>query len=176
MDLNYDVQKDHRDMDQPDQQQHRQPGVEAEMVPRPQYIDPSYKGSCKLQGKVALITGGDSGTGHAVAVHFATEGADVAINYLADHENEDAEKTLAIVQGQGVKGLAIQGDVGDESFCHYLKTCELCADVCEDCAHICEANARLSKNGMMQECAEACRRCAESCRSMASMAGIQGIH
>lgn len=120
MDLNYDVQKDHRDMDQPDQQQHRQPGVEAEMVPRPQYIDPSYKGSCKLQGKVALITGGDSGIGRAVAVHFATEGADVVINYLADHEKEDAEKTLSLIQDQGVKGLTIQGDVGDESFCHYL--------------------------------------------------------
>lgn len=120
MDLNYDTQKDHRDMDQPDQQQDRQPGIEAEMVPSPQYIDPAYKGSGKLQGRVALITGGDSGIGRAVAVHFATEGANVAINYLADHEKEDAEKTLSLIRDQGAKGVAIQGDVSDESFCHYL--------------------------------------------------------
>jgi hypothetical protein len=59
---------------------------------------------------------------------------------------------------------------------YHFKTCELCADICEDCAQICEANARLNDNEIMRECAEACRRCAESCRSMASMAGIQGIH
>lgn len=126
MDEKFDAHKDHRDMDQPAQQQHQQPGVEAEMEPRPQYIDPSYKGSCKLQSKVALITGGDSGIGRAVAVHFAAEGANVVINYLADQEKEDAEKTLSLIHHQGARGIAIQGDVSDESFCQYLvgKTAE----------------------------------------------------
>lgn len=120
MDEKFDAHKDHRDMDQPAQQQDQQPGVEAEMEPRPQYIDPSYKGSCKLQNKVALITGGDSGIGRAVAVHFAAEGANVVINYLADQEKEDAEKTLSLIHHQGTKGIAVQGDVSDESFCQYL--------------------------------------------------------
>ena len=82
------------------------------MEPRPQYIDPFYRGSGKLEGKVALITGGDSGIGRAVAVHFAAEGADVAINYLSDHELEDAKKTLSLIREHGRRGIALQGDVG----------------------------------------------------------------
>ncbi|MCB5191466.1 SDR family oxidoreductase [Methylobacillus arboreus] len=116
MTLDYNPEKDHRDIDQPAQHQRQQPGVETQMEPRPQYIDPAYRGSGKLEGKVALITGGDSGIGRAVAVHFAIEGADVVINYLSDDETEDAEKTLALIREQGGKGIAIQGDVGDPQF------------------------------------------------------------
>ncbi|MDI1309857.1 MAG: SDR family oxidoreductase [Methylotenera sp.] len=101
----------------PPQKQDKQPGVEAEMHPLPQYIDPTYRGSGKLAGKVAVITGGDSGIGRAIAIHFAVEGANVVINFLSDDELEDADKTIALIQSQGVNGIAIQGDVSDESFC-----------------------------------------------------------
>ncbi|MCB5186740.1 SDR family oxidoreductase [Methylobacillus caricis] len=120
MTLEYETKDDHREMDQPAQVQDRQPGVESDMEPRPQYIDPEYRGSGKLEGKAALITGGDSGIGRAVAVHFAVEGANVVINYLSDHERGDAEKTLDLIKEQGVKGIAIQGDVGQENFCKEL--------------------------------------------------------
>ena len=88
------------------------------MDPPPQYIHPEYRGSAKLKGKVAIITGGDSGIGRAVAVHFATEGADVVINYLEEHE--DAQATQALVEEAGGKCLNIAGDVGDEAFCRSL--------------------------------------------------------
>lgn len=112
--------KDHRDMDQPPQHQNQQPGVEAEMEPRPQYIDPAYKAAGKLEGKVAVITGGDSGIGRAIAVHFAAEGADVVINYYGDQEEQDADKTIALIEEYGGKGLAVKGDIGEEDFCQFL--------------------------------------------------------
>jgi NAD(P)-dependent dehydrogenase (short-subunit alcohol dehydrogenase family) len=99
----------------PEQHQDRQPGLEYKMKPQPKADDPSYRGSGKLQGKVALITGGDSGIGRAVAIAFAKEGADVAIVYLDEHK--DAEETRSLVEEQGQTCLLIPGDVGDEKFC-----------------------------------------------------------
>lgn len=100
----------------PQQQQKYQPGLEEVMTPEPEVIRQNYKGSEKLKGKVALITGGDSGIGRSVAVHFAREKADVAIIYLAK-EKVDAEKTKAIVEAEGQKCLLLEGDVTDETFC-----------------------------------------------------------
>ncbi len=100
---------------QPPQQQDRQPGIEAEMTPRPQSDDPGYRGSGKLEGKAALITGGDSGIGRAVAIAFAKEGADVAVLYLDEHE--DAEETRRLVEEKGRRCVTIAGDIGDEAFC-----------------------------------------------------------
>ena len=88
------------------EKQDHQPGIEAEMDPRPEYIKPNYKAAGKLQGKVALITGGDSGIGRAVAVHYAREGANVAIVYL--EESQDAEETKALIEAAGQKCLLIQ--------------------------------------------------------------------
>jgi len=98
----------------PPQVQDKQPGRETEMNPRPDY-EPRYPGSQRLQGKTALITGGDSGIGRAVAVLFAREGADVAIVYL--NESEDAQETKRLVEGEGRSCLTIAGDVGDPAFC-----------------------------------------------------------
>jgi len=112
--------KDHRDIHQPAQKQSVQPGIESEMEPRPQYIDPSYQGSNKLKGKVAIITGGDSGIGRAIAVHFAAEGANVVINYLSEQERSDAEKTLSLVNQGKDNGLLVEGDVSDQAFCEEL--------------------------------------------------------
>ncbi len=100
---------------QPAQSQSQQPGRESEMTPRPQAEDSSYRGSDKLLNKVALITGGDSGIGRAVAIAFAKEGADVAIAYLNEHE--DAKETKQHVEKLGRRCLAIAGDIGDEQFC-----------------------------------------------------------
>ena len=100
----------------PPQHQERQPGLESEMTPKPEYDDPNYKGSGKLQDKVALITGGDSGIGRSVAVYYAKEGADVAIVYLDEHE--DAEETKKAVENQGRRCLLIPGDIRNEGFCH----------------------------------------------------------
>jgi len=97
----------------PPQHQNQRPGIEEEMNPRPKY-EGNYKAAGKLQGKVALITGGDSGIGRAVAVAYAKEGADVAIVYL--NENEDAKLTKQEVEQEGRKCLLISGDLGDESF------------------------------------------------------------
>ncbi|MBE2267109.1 MAG: SDR family oxidoreductase [Anaerolinea sp.] len=99
----------------PAQKQERQPGIEAEMTPRPQFEDVKYRPAGKLTGKVALITGGDSGIGRAVAVTYAKEGADVAIVYLDEHE--DAEETKRQVEQEGRRCLLIAGDVGSEQFC-----------------------------------------------------------
>jgi NAD(P)-dependent dehydrogenase (short-subunit alcohol dehydrogenase family) len=100
---------------QPRQQQARRPGLESEMRPRPRVEDPKHKGTGKLRDKVALITGGDSGIGRAVAALFAKEGANVAIVYLDEHS--DAEETKRMVVQQGRKCLLIPGDIGYESFC-----------------------------------------------------------
>jgi NAD(P)-dependent dehydrogenase (short-subunit alcohol dehydrogenase family) len=94
-----------------EEKQEYQPGLEEEMNPKPQYINENYKGSGKLAGKKALITGGDSGIGRAVAVHFAREGADVAIVYL--DEGPDAEKTKKLIEAEGGKALLIKADVSD---------------------------------------------------------------
>jgi NAD(P)-dependent dehydrogenase (short-subunit alcohol dehydrogenase family) len=85
------------------------------MTPQPQTDDRQYRGSGKLDGKVALITGGDSGIGRAVATFYAKEGADVAIVYL--NEREDAEETKRLVEAEGRRCLTIAGDIGDEQFC-----------------------------------------------------------
>jgi NAD(P)-dependent dehydrogenase (short-subunit alcohol dehydrogenase family) len=98
-------------------QHQAKPGIEAELEPRPQYRNPDYRGSGKLDGKVALITGGDSGIGRAVAVLFAREGADVAIVYL-DVEQVDAEETRRVVEEEeGRRCLLIPGDVKDPELC-----------------------------------------------------------
>ena len=94
------------------------PGIEAELNPKPQYDAPLYKGAGKLQGKAALITGGDSGIGRAVAVLYAREGADVALVYLPE-EHEDAEETRAAVEREGRRALLIPGDVRDAEFCRH---------------------------------------------------------
>lgn len=99
----------------PPQAQDRQPGREHEMTPAPQYDDPNYIGSGKLQDKVALITGGDSGIGRAVAVYYAKEGADVAIVYLDEHQ--DANETKEAVESYGRRCLLIPGDIRSEKFC-----------------------------------------------------------
>lgn len=99
----------------PPEKQEHQPGEEKSMAPRPEYINPNYKAAGKLQGKSALITGGDSGIGRAVSVHFAKEGADVAIVYL--DEDRDAEETKQLVEKEGRKCLLIKGDVKDSAFC-----------------------------------------------------------
>lgn len=99
----------------PPQHQDRRPGLESEMTPQPKAEDASYRGSGKLRDKVALITGGDSGIGRAVAIAFAKEGADVAIVYLDEHE--DAEETKRQVEQEGRRCVTIAGDVGDEQFC-----------------------------------------------------------
>ena len=99
----------------PAQEQDRQPALESEMTPSPIYDRDSYKGSEKLKGKVALITGGDSGIGRAVSVLYAKEGADVAISYLDEHE--DAKKTKEEVESYGQKCLLIPGDISSETFC-----------------------------------------------------------
>lgn len=90
------------------------PGHESQLKPKPHW-EPKYKGSDRLKGKVALITGADSGIGRAVAALYAREGADVAILYLCEHD--DAAKTKQIVEKEGRRAITIAGDVGDKPFC-----------------------------------------------------------
>jgi len=97
------------------EQTQSQPGYEYKMTPEPEIIREGYKGSDKLEDKKALITGGDSGIGRSVAVHFAREGADVAIAYYDEHK--DALETKRLVEAEGRKCLLICGDLKDENFC-----------------------------------------------------------
>ena len=99
----------------PAQHQSRQPGLESEMTPRPRSERPERPGADRLRGKVALITGGDSGIGRAVALAFAKEGADVAVAYL--DETDDARETEAGVTALGARCLLLPGDVGDTTTC-----------------------------------------------------------
>jgi NAD(P)-dependent dehydrogenase (short-subunit alcohol dehydrogenase family) len=98
-----------------DEPHHAKPGIEAHMQIKPRFDAPDYKGSGKLEGKVAIITGADSGIGRSVAVLYAREGADVAIVYLT--AQEDAEETKRCVEKEGRKCLLIKGDVKDSKFC-----------------------------------------------------------
>lgn len=103
----------------PPQKQDRQPGLEYKMNPLPEVIREGYEGSGKLKNKVALITGGDSGIGRAVAVHFAREGASsIAIAYLDEHE--DAKETCRMVEKEGAECLMLYGDIRDKGFCAEL--------------------------------------------------------
>ena len=101
------------------QQSQPWPGLACEMDPRPDHGETSYRGSGRLQGRKALITGGDSGMGRAAAIAFAREGADVAINYLPAEE-PDAHEVIALIRAEGRIGLAIPGDLRSEAFCRQL--------------------------------------------------------
>lgn len=92
------------------------PGLARKMDPVPDHGEESYRGSGKLEGRKALITGGDSGIGRAVAIAFAREGADVAISYLPDEE-ADAKQVIALIEAEGRKALALPGDITDEAWC-----------------------------------------------------------
>lgn len=95
------------------------PALAGEMNPTPDHGETSYKGSGRLAGRKALITGGDSGMGRAAAIAYAREGADVAINYLPDEE-ADAKEVIALIEQEGRKGIALPGDLRDEAFCEKL--------------------------------------------------------
>ncbi|QJW92353.1 SDR family oxidoreductase [Spirosoma taeanense] len=95
------------------------PGLASKMNPRPDHGETSYKGSGRLQGRKALITGGDSGMGRAAAIAYAREGADVAINYLPAEE-PDAKEVIDLIKKEGRKAIAIPGDIRDEAFCKRL--------------------------------------------------------
>ena len=97
------------------EQSQERPGIESKMIPEPEIIRKGYTGSDKLKGKVALITGADSGIGRSVAIHYAREGADIAIVYLK--EKKDAEDTKAMVEKENQKCLLIKGDLKNEKFC-----------------------------------------------------------
>lgn len=99
----------------PQTQREQKPGVQAQMDPQPE-CEPRFPGVGKLKDKVALITGGDSGIGRAVAHAFARESADVAILYLADIEKQDADETKRLIESEGRKAMLVQGDVGDPEF------------------------------------------------------------
>lgn len=111
------VQAGHRDEPAPPlpKQHLEKPGTEAAMELRPRFMAPDYKGSGKLDGMCALVTGGDSGIGRAVAVLFAREGADVALVYLDEHE--DAQETKRHVEAEGTRCIVMSGDVSDSGFC-----------------------------------------------------------
>src|SRR5437763_6708962 len=96
-------------------QHQEKPGLESKMKPRPHYLAPHYRGADKLAGNVALITGGDSGIGRAVAVIFAREGADIAFTYLPEEES-DAKETQAAIEAEGRRALRIKGDLTNAKF------------------------------------------------------------
>ena len=95
------------------------PALASKMDPRPDHGETSYKGSGRLKGRKALITGGDSGMGRAAAIAYAREGADVAINYLPAEE-ADAKEVIALIKAEGRKAVAIPGDIREEAFCKKL--------------------------------------------------------
>ncbi|WP_106375544.1 SDR family oxidoreductase [Halomonas songnenensis] len=95
------------------------PGLASEMDPRPDHGEESYRGSGRLEGRKALITGGDSGIGRAAAIAYAREGADVAINYLPEEES-DAREVIELIEAEGRTAVAIPGDIRDEAFCSEL--------------------------------------------------------
>ncbi len=99
----------------PAQQQRRRPGIESRMKPRPRSLPKPLRAGGRLHGRVAIITGGDSGIGRSVAIHFAREGANVVIVYLNEHD--DAEETRTLVEKEGKRCLLVAGDIGDEAFC-----------------------------------------------------------
>jgi NAD(P)-dependent dehydrogenase (short-subunit alcohol dehydrogenase family) len=118
---NPSVTKDPKEMQPkpPFPEQQQQPaGLESKMQPRPDYGEETYRGNSKLQGKAAVITGGDSGIGRAVALAFAREGADVLISYLDEHS--DAEETVRIVEKEGRRCIAVAGDIGEEAHCQKI--------------------------------------------------------
>src|SRR5918997_1377963 len=94
------------------------PGLESEMDPRPDFGEESYEGHGRLRDRVAIITGGDSGIGRAVALAFAREGADVVISYLEEHS--DADETVRVVTESGRRAIAVPGDIGDEAHCRSI--------------------------------------------------------
>ena len=102
----------------PEQSQNKQPGMEYLMRPRPIFDNPNYKGSDKLKGKVAIITGGDSGLGRAAAVAFAKEGANIVIPYYNEHR--DAEETKKYIECLGGKCILLSGDITDKNFCRHI--------------------------------------------------------
>src|SRR5258705_3520351 len=95
------------------------PGLASKMEPSPDHGEESYRGSGRLAGRKALITGGDSGMGRAAAIAYAREGADVAINYFPTEE-PDAQEVIALIKAEGRIGLAIPGDLREEKFCREL--------------------------------------------------------
>ncbi|WP_304610899.1 SDR family oxidoreductase [Mucilaginibacter sp. UR6-1] len=101
------------------EQKQEWPGLASKMTPKPDHGEISYKGSGRLKGRKALITGGDSGMGRAAAIAYAREGADVAINYYPTEE-ADAQEVIALMKKEGVKAIAIPGDLRDEAFCKKL--------------------------------------------------------
>ena len=105
---------DQSDVMEPMVHQDQEPGHESQLEPKPDW-EPRYRGSDRLKGKVALITGADSGIGRGVAAVFAREGADISVVYLCEHD--DAEKTRQIVEQEGRRAVTIAGDIGDKDFC-----------------------------------------------------------
>jgi NAD(P)-dependent dehydrogenase (short-subunit alcohol dehydrogenase family) len=104
-------------MGQPDQDQIQPPGTEGEMTPQADHGEESYRGCSKLTGRAAVITGGDSGIGRAVAIAYAREGADVLISYLNEQEDADAQETARHVEAAGRRCVLVPGDIADAAHC-----------------------------------------------------------
>lgn len=111
-----DSDNNERPTSQPPEQLDARPGMQAEMQQQPQTDNPHQVGTGKLRGKVAIVTGGDSGIGRAVAVAYAKEGADIALMYLNEHD--DAQETEKMITDAGAKCIVLAGDIGDASFCN----------------------------------------------------------